>query len=91
MVILNQPIDTSEIQITGGYYIYPIALFASILIAGLITAKVAFNVDVNSLKVLGVTFISFFTPLLLISNSYRVIPLLQTPVYEKSYSNNVFL
>lgn len=90
MVILNQPIDTSEIQITGGYCIHLIALLASIFIAGFIMANVASNVNINLLKVLGITFISFFTPLLLISNSYRVIPLLQTPVYEKSYSNNAF-
>ena len=84
MVILNQPIDTSEIQITGEYCIYPIAILASMLIAGLIMVKVAPNVNISLLKVLGITFISFFTPLLLISNSYRIIPLLQTPVYEKN-------
>ena len=90
MVILNQPIDTSTIQITAGYYIFPIAIFASMFIAGFIMVNAAFNVNLGILKVLGITLISFFIPLLLINNIYRVIPLLQTPIYEKSYSNNAF-
>lgn len=98
MVILEQPIDTSEVQVESHsitLLIFMVAVFVGIACLFYMPSykakKKQTNVDiVDVVKIFPYGVIFIIILMLLLCNAYRVITPLQVPVYGKSYNNTFF-